>query len=451
MDGLNDLTKGKVSTKLLGFFFPMLVTNLLQQVYSVADTVIVGKGLGDNALGAVGNLTSFSLLIVGFSMGMTNGFAVIIGQKYGGGRADAVRRSIAHSVRLSVLLTLLLTVTGCLSLKPLLLAIQTDRMILTDSLKYGYIIFGGLAVTVAYNLCSGILRSLGDSKTPFVAIMISSAVNVILDCALIFLVRTGVEGAAVATILAQGLAAHICYRKIKASLAVPVTRADFDRDGEMSGLLLKNGISMACMNSVTAVGCMVVQGYVNGCGVAYTSAYSVCSKYLNLFMLPSLTAGFAVSSFVSQNYGADKPARIRQGVHVCLWIALLSYLLSAAVMVFYAKPLAGFMLNEERTISLAVEYLRICGVELLLVNLLFVYRNSVQGMGHPLIPMLSGVVEMMLRIPAITILLPRIGFRGTAYAEGIAWVGALALNAGAYGKIVLTKAVLHYARQQSVD
>lgn len=451
MDGLNDLTKGKVSTKLLGFFFPMLVTNLLQQVYSVADTVIVGKGLGDNALGAVGNLTSFSLLIVGFSMGMTNGFAVIIGQKYGGGRADAVRRSIAHSVRLSALLTLLLTVTGCLSLKPLLLAIQTDRMILTDSLKYGYIIFGGLAVTVAYNLCSGILRSLGDSKTPFVAIMISSAVNVILDCVLIFLVRTGVEGAAVATILAQGLAAHICYRKIKAFLVVPVTRADFGRDGEMSGLLLKNGISMACMNSVTAVGCMVVQGYVNGCGVAYTSAYSVCSKYLNLFMLPSLTAGFAVSSFVSQNYGADKPARIRQGVHVCLWIALLSYLLSAAVMVFYAKPLAGLMLNEERTISLAVEYLRICGAELLLVNLLFVYRNSVQGMGHPLIPMLSGVVEMMLRIPAITILLPRIGFRGTAYAEGIAWVGALALNAGAYGKIALTKAVLHYARQQSVD
>lgn len=201
---------------------------------------------------------------------------------------------------------------------------------------------------------------------------------------------------------------------------------------EMNALLLKNGIPMACMNSVTAIGCMVVQGYVNGCGVAYTSAYSVCSKYLNLFMLPSLTAGFAISSFVSQNYGAKRPERIRQGVHVCLWIALISYLSLGAVMVFFSRPLAGLMLNEEETISLAVEYLKICGAALLLVNLLFIYRNCVQGMGYPFIPMLSGIAEMALRIPAIIILLPWIGFRGTAYAEGIAWIGALALNLGAY-------------------
>lgn len=432
MDKSNDLTEGKVTAKLLGFFFPMLFTNLLQQIYSVADTVIVGKGLGDDALGAVGNLSTFSFLIIGFSMGMTNGFAVIIAQNYGGGNADGIRSSIAHSLKMSALLSVILTAAGCLLLKPILVMMQTDDMILADSLRYGYIILGGLSVTVAYNLCSSILRSFGDSKTPFIAIMISSAVNIVLDCVLIFFLHTGVEGAAAATIIAQGLSAYICYLKIRKSLVTRISRADFEGDMEMDMLLLKNGIPMACMHSVTSVGCMVVQGYVNGCGVAYTSAYSVCSKYLNLFMLPSLTAGFALSSFVSQNYGAKESERIRQGVHVGLWIALISYLLLGSVMAFLARPLASFMLNEDETISLAVEYLRICGAALLLVNLIFVYRNSVQGMGKPFVPMLSGIIEMALRIPAIIILLSRIGFRGTAYAEAAAWIGALALNLGAY-------------------
>lgn len=213
---------------------------------------------------------------------------------------------------------------------------------------------------------------------------------------------------------------------------IQIKAEDFKNDIAMYLLLLKNGIPMACMNSVTAVGCMIVQSYVNDCGVAYTSAYSVCSKYLNLFMLPSLTAGFSISAFVSQNYGAGKVERIKKGVHVCLLIALISYVLLGLVMAFLPELLAGFMLSEEETISLAVEYLKICGAVLILVNLLFVYRNSVQGMGYPLIPMLSGITEMVLRIPAIILLMPEIGFKATAYAEAAAWIGALTLNWIAY-------------------
>lgn len=432
MEHTNNFTKGKVSAKLLGFFFPMLLTNLLQQIYSVADTAIVGKGLGDNALGAVGNLSSLSLLIIGFSTGMANGFAVIIAQSYGAGNHSVLRKSIALSVKLSIVLTLILTAAGCLLLKPILLFMQTDKVILKDSLKYGYIIFGGLAATIAYNLCSGILRSLGDSKTPFIAIMISSAVNIALDCILILILHTGVEGTAIATILSQVISAFICLCKIRQMPVIRVKAEDFKNDMSMYILLLKNGIPMACMNSVTAVGCMVVQSYVNDCGVAYTSAYSVCSKYLNLFMLPSLTAGFSISAFVSQNYGAGKVERIKKGVRVCLLIALISYVLLGSVMFFLPELLAGFMLSEKETISLAVEYLKICGAALLLVNLLFVYRNNVQGMGCPLIPMLSGITEMVLRIPAIILLLPEIGFQATAYAEAAAWIGAFALNWIAY-------------------
>ncbi len=209
-------------------------------------------------------------------------------------------------------------------------------------------------------------------------------------------------------------------------------KEDFAPDRRLSLLLLKNGLPMAFMNSVTALGCMVVQRYVNDCGADFTSAYSVCSKYLNLFMLPSLTAGFAVSAFVGQNIGAGKPERVKQGVHVCVGIALVSYLLLGLVMMLLPKQLAGVMLNESDTIVLTSEYLRICGAGLILLNLLFVYRNVVQGMGYPLIPMISGFAEMILRIPAIILLLPHMGFRATAYAEIIAWVGALALNAIAY-------------------
>ncbi len=428
MDKSNDLTNGNVLAKLLGFFFPMLLTNLFQQIYSVVDTAIIGKGLSDNAVGAVGNLSSLSLLIIGFSMGMTGGFAVIIAQNYGAGDMKAVRKSITLSVKLSIVMTVILTIAGCTLLKPILLAMQTDKELIVDGLKYGYIILGGLVATVAYNLFSSVLRSLGDSRTPFIAIIISSVVNVVLDYLLIITLHTGVEGAAAATIFAQALSALICFIKIKHTSNLQFGKDDFKGDKEQYLLLLKNGMPMACMNSITALGCMVVQRYVNDCGAVYTSAYSVCSKYLNLFMLPSLTAGFAASAFVSQNYGAGKIERIKQGVRVCVSIALISYILLGAVMILLPKQLATFMLNETETISLTVQYLKICGVGLILLNLLFVYRNVVQGMGYPFIPMLSGIAEMVLRIPAIILLLPSIGFKAAAYAELFAWIGALLLN-----------------------
>lgn len=406
----------------------MLFTNLFQQIYSVADTAIIGKGLGDTALGAVGNLSSLSLLIIGFSMGMTGGFAVIIGQNYGAGNINAVRKSIALSVKLSVFMTFFLTIVGCTLLKPILLIMQTDQVLIEDGLKYGYIIMGGLAATVAYNLCSSILRSLGDSKTPFVAIIISSVVNIALDYILIFIFKTGVEGAAAATIFAQALSALICFIKIKRIPNIQFEKYDFRNDKTTYIILLKNGLPMAFMNSITSLGCMVVQRYVNNCGADYTTAYSVCSKYLNLFMLPSLTAGFAVSAFVSQNYGAGKIERIRQGINVSVGIALVSYLLLGSIMFILPKQLAGFMLNENETINLVEQYMKICGLGLILLNLLFIYRNVVQGIGRPFIPMLSGIAEMILRIPTIILLLPSFEFKATAFAEIIAWIGALSLN-----------------------
>ena len=428
----NDMTQGKVSKILISFFLPMLLTNMLQQIYNFADTAIVGKGLGDNALAAVGNMSSLTFLIIGFSMGMGNGFAVVIAQNYGAKNMAALRRSLAATIKLSLIIVAVLTAVSLLFLRSVMVLMQTSDTIIEDSLSYGYIIFGGLAATIAYNMSASILRAMGDSRTPFTAIIISSIMNIILDILCIFFLGTGVEGAAAATIIATCFSAAVCIRRISKIKELSLTREDFRTDTNMDILLIKNGLPMALMNSITAVGCVVVQYFVNGLGVIYSSAYSACSKYINIFMLPGLTAGHAMAAFTGQNYGAERIDRIKEGIRVCIKISLAAYALLGAVMVFFPRGLAFLMLNSEETVALAVEFLPICGAMLFAVDFLFVFRNCVQGMGKPMLPMLSGILEMVLRIAVIVVFIGQLGFTATAIAEAAAWTGALLLNMTAY-------------------
>lgn len=428
MTTTHNMTEGNSYKLLLLFFVPMLCTNLLQQVYSFADSAIVGKGLGDNAFAAIGNLSSLTLLIIGFSTGITSGFSVILAQKYGSNNLVELRKSIANSLILTALLSVLLTAFSLCTIKTILSVIKTPDSIFHDSLCYGSILLGGLTATMAYNLLSGILRALGDSKTPFLAIVVSSLLNILLDCFFLFVLHIGVAGAAIATVLSQTVSAFLCFRKLTKLPECRLTLMDFRISLSLCFELMKNGISMAFMNSVTAVGCMLVQTYVNDLGVAYTSAYSACNKYINFFMLPSITAGFALSAFIAQNYGAKKQNRIREGVRFGVFIALISYLSLGLALFFFPEFWSCLLLNETDTILLSARFLRIIGGLFLPLNLLFVYRSTLQGMGKPFIPMCSGILEMLLRILTIILFLPQYGFIVTAYAEIIAWLGALWLN-----------------------
>ena len=313
-----DLTEGKVSRLILEFYFPMLFTNLLQQVYNIVDTVIIAQGLGDNTTAAVGNMASLILLIVGFSTGMINGFSVSVAQKYGAKDYTGLHRVIASAIELSVCFTILITLLSILFLKDMLILMKTDPIILDDSLLYGYIIFGGLATTIAYSLCAAILRAFGDSKTPLISIIISFIIKVALNCITVFWLRTGVEGPAAATLISQLISAVICYIQLHKIEIIKLTMTDFARDMRIYFSLLKDGMAMAFMNSITAVGSMVVQYFVNNLGVAYTSAYSICMRYMDFFMDPACTAGFTMSSFASQNYGAKKYSHINSGLKICL-------------------------------------------------------------------------------------------------------------------------------------
>ncbi|MCR5584995.1 MAG: MATE family efflux transporter [Lachnospiraceae bacterium] len=424
-----DFTKGSPTKLILSFYWPLLLTSMLQQFYNFADTWIVGKGLGDDALAAVGNMGSLFFLIVGFSFGLANGFGVSVAQSYGAKDMETLKHRVAGVIELGIALAAMLTAFGVAFLPYALRLLNTDELIFADSLKYGYIVFGGLSAGICYNISGAVLRALGDGKTPLKAIMISSIINLSMDSLLIFKFHTGVEGAAIATVCSQIISAGICINRLRKIDIIKPEKAHFSNEWKTFFGLLRNGLPMAFMNSITAVGCMVVQSFVNEIGVVYTAAYAACSKYLNLFMNPASTAGNAMSAYAGQNYGAGEYKRVRDGLFVCLGIAAGVYLILGSVMFLAPEMLAGWLLTGSEQIALACEFLPRCGIMMLFVDVLFVVRSCVQGMGKPMLPMLSGILEMILRIFVISSFIEKTGFRATAYAEISAWIGALLINA----------------------
>ncbi len=431
-----DFTTGNPTKHILGFYWPLLMTSTLQQLYNFVDVMIVGKGLGDSAFASVGNMSSLFFLIVGFSLGLANGFGVLIAQSFGAKKTDQLRHRLAGTIVLSVILSVFLTAFSVIMLPSLLRILNTDQSLMDNCLRYGYIIFGGIATSVFYNVTAAILRALGDSRTPMLSIIISSAINLVLDSFFIFVLKMGVEGAAIATVAAQFISSIICINRLRQIEMIRLKKSDFKNESRIYIDLFSNGLPMAFMNSITAIGCMVVQHYINRMGTDYTTAYSACSKYLNLLMSPAATAGNAMSAFTSQNFGAREYKRIGSGLRVCLTISFVTYLLFGSLMYFFPEMLARILIEGDAPIKLVTEFLPICGITIIAVDCLFVIRSAVQGMGRPLIPMLSGILEMALRIGVITLLTGSLGFTAAALAEISAWVGALLLNLLAYRRIM---------------
>lgn len=432
-----DFTEGKPASLILQFFWPLLMTSMCQQLYNFVDSMIVGRGISDNALAAVGNMGSLFFLIVGFSFGLANGFGIMIAQSFGAKDFDELHHRLAGTIQLGVILAVGLTIFSVLFLPNALTYLRTDPIIFQDSLKYGYILFGGLFVGITYNISAAVLRSLGDSQTPLHSIIVSSVTNLCLDSLFIFVFKMGVEGAAIATIIAQIVSVCICLRKLFSIEMIRLSRADFTNNQRVWLLLISNGLPMALMNSITAIGCMVVQYFVNGYGVVYTAAYAACSKYLNLFMNPAGTMANAISAYTSQNYGAKKYERIVDGIKFGLKIVTVFYVVLGGVMILFPANLARVLLSGKEQIDLVCIFLPTCGIMLIFLNFLFIVRAAVQGMGKPMLPMVSGIMEMVLRTAVISLLMSRIGFRATAFAEISAWIGALVINAYAMFKYLL--------------
>ncbi len=430
------MTSGNSMKQIVLFFLPLLFGNLFQQVYSLVDSIIVGKGIGDKALAAVGASGTLNFLILGFVVGLTRGFGISFSQSFGKGDSKLLRGYVLAAQYISTAMSILFTVLCLLSLKGMLTFLETPSDIFKDAYDYFAIILAGIIITVLNNLAITILQSLGDSKTPLTAMIISSITNIILDVLLVMVMHFGVRGAAIATVIAQAVSYIYCRMGLR---KIPILCDETDENRRFLIMpqpslclgLLKIGLPVAFMNSVTAAGGMILQYFVNLMGSAYVAAYSVCMKFAGLFEQFGISVGLAILTFVGQNKGAGKYGRIRKGVRQGLALSVLVNIPLVLIQVVIPGTISRLMLSDPVTIGYCAEFMPILGVSLFALGWLFVFRYSVQGLGNTMIPMFSGFLEVAMRL-GFGFTIGRMSFRGIAISEVSAWIGAFIMLAMTY-------------------
>lgn len=386
---------------LLRFSLPMLVGNIFQQFYSMVDAMIVGRFVGVDALAAVGATGGMSFLVLGFVIGLANGFCVVVSQRFGARDEAGLRRCVAMTMLLSLIVTAVATAASFLGTEPMLRAMNTPENIFSDSAAYIGIIFLGLGASLFYNLFSGLLRAVGDSKTPLYFLCLSSALNVVLDLLFVVTFSMGVAGAAWATILSQGVSALLCLVYMLKKFPILRTgRADWAWHGPMVRRLARMGIPTALSNSVTAIGCMILQVTINGFGSTVVAAYTAASKVEQLTTQPTFTFGLAA--------------------------AVVVWLFAAPITTWFVDP------GETAVIAASVQFLNIEAVFILALGVLFVYRNALQGLGNAVMPLISGGVELAMRLAAAILLSRFLGYVGVCLANPVAWTGAAVMLVPAY-------------------
>lgn len=433
---VRDMTAGSPMKHIVGFAVPIFLGNLFQQLYSVADAMVLGRAVGVDALAAAGSTQALYFLVLGFITGLTHGYAILIAQRFGAGDYAGVRRTAANAAGLAAAASLLVTALSLLGSRALLEVMRTPGDIFEDALLYIRVIFAGTAAAVCYNMLSGILRALGDSVSPLVILVVSSVVNVGLDMLFVVRFQWGVAGAAWATVLAQALSGLMCLAVLCRLELMRFRREDWRADKDVILSLLRLGVPVGVMNSITAMGTMLLQGVVNGLGSVTVAAYTAGSRLMNLALQPGDILGIALGTYVGQNLGAGRLDRIRTGVRQSVFLSLAINAAMGLVLAFFGRELTAVFVSgaEEEVIETAYPYFVITGAGVWIVGLLFLYRFALQSLGDTVIPMISGGVELGMRVGAV-LLLARcfdMGFYAVCWAEVAAWLGAGVLLAVGY-------------------
>lgn len=423
-----NLTEGSPTRLIVGFTVPLLIGNFFQQFYSMADTLIVGRTLGHEALAAVGCTGALSFLLIGFCIGLTSGFSVITAQRYGAGDKEGVRRSFATGLWLTALFSLVLTLLSVPVIRPILQLIRTPAEIADDAFVYIVIIFIGLTASMYFNFYSNIIRALGDSRTPLYLLVFACLLNIVLDFVLILGAGWGVAGAAAATVAAQAVAAVACrvYIRFKLPFLLPKPaerRPDF-RSLKRHFFL---GFPMGFQMSIIAVGQVVLQFALNSLGAVAVAAYSVAQKIDALAIQPMMSFGITMAAYTAQNYGAGCYERIREGVNRCILLSGTFSVLIAVINILAGKQLTALFVGagETQIIHLSWVYLVSNGIFYFLLALLFIYRSTLQGLGDGVTTTVAGVMELLMRIAAALVMTVFFGFLGASLSNPMAWAGAL--------------------------
>ena len=422
-----DMTSGSPAKLIFGFAIPMFLGLLFQQFYSMVDTLIVGKFLGVNPLAGVGSTTSLNFMVLGFCMGVCNGFAIPVAQMFGAKEEHRLRRYVTNGAWLCIGLSVVLTLIVVLACRTILTVMDTPEEIFEYAYIYIVIVFAGIPCTFLYNILAGIIRSLGDSKTPVLFLAIASAINIGLDLIFVLLFGMGVEGPAIATVLAQGISGIIClfymYRKFP---VLHVSRDEWKPELHYMGKLCFIGIPMGLQYSITAIGSLVLQTAVNGLGAMVVAGVTAAQK-INMFIsCPIESLGQTMAPYAGQNMGAGKIDRIGKGLKSAVLMGWGVSIICFLIAVLFGKQLTLLFVDADETeiIAYSYQFLLFCIGGYCLLTLVNTVRFTIQGMGFSVFAILSGIMEMIARILAATVVVQMIGFAGTCLAHPMAWLFA---------------------------
>jgi putative MATE family efflux protein len=429
------LTTGRPWRVILAFSIPLLIGNVVQQLYQFADAIVVGRHLGVTSLAAVGATGSLLFLLLGFAWGLTSGFAIPIAQAFGARDDAAVRRSVATGVLLTGTTSVVLTVVAPLIAAPILALLQTPPELMPEATVFTQISFLGAGATMFFNYLSAIIRAIGDSRTPLVFLSVSCGLNVGLVVLMVGPLEWGVAGAALATVVAQAVSVVLCLEFVRRRLPMlhlrrmdwRITRADIAEH-------LRLGLPMGFQASIIAIGTLTVQVALNTLGSDAVAAYTTASRVDGLAVALLSSLGLASSMYAAQNHGGRRPDRIRRGVVEATWMAVVSGVVLGGLMIAFGAPMVRLFIGagSDDVVDYAHQMLIVNGCGYWALGVLFVLRGALQGLGHTLVPTVTGVIELVMRVGAAIVLGALIGFTGVALSNPLAWVGAIVLLVPAY-------------------
>ena len=426
---IKDMTSGKPLPLIVSFALPLMVGNIFQQLYTVVDTMVVGKALGVDALAALGATDWLYWMWLGMIQGVTQGFGILMAREFGAKQFESLRSVVGSSVTLSALSSVLFLILGQAVAEPVLVLLNTPAEILGSSLLYLRIMFLGIPIVMAYNLLATVLRSLGDGQTPLYAMIVAAISNIVLDLLFVLVLHWGIAGAAIATLIAQGISSIYCLLKIRKIEFLTINKSHFALTPAMAGRLLGLGSPMAAQNAIIAVGGMIITAVVNGYGVTFIGGFTAANKLYGVLEIAATSYGYAMITYVGQNLGAAKIERIRTGMKWGITVALATSALISSVMLVFGKTIVGAFISgtpEEAAAALkvGVTYLSIMSICLPALYILHVTRSAVQGMGNTVLPMVSGIAEFVMRTGGALLLPALMGENGIFIAEVLAWFGA---------------------------
>lgn len=426
-NAIKNMTVGSPMKLIMNFWLPLFIGMLFQQFYNMMDTMIVGRTLGPKALAAVGGTGSINFMIIGFCMGVCNGFAIPVAQSVGAKDESSLRKYVANSVWLSSVFAVISTIVVCFLCRNILIWMDTPSDIFEGSYEYIFVIFLGIPVVYLYNLLSGILRSLGDSKTPLYFLVISSLLNIVLDLIAILVFNMGVSGAAWATVISQAISGVLCLFYIaKRYPVLKISKEEWRPNFWFMQKLCMMGIPMGLQYSITAIGSVILQTAVNSLGSMSVAAVTAGNKISSLFCCPFDAMGSTMATYAGQNRGAGKLDRVTDGIKTCSLIALIYSVIACVVLIIFGEELSLLFVDGKeiaiiKDAAILLKWLSIFYFPLALVNII---RFAIQGLGFGTLAIFAGVFEMIARSIVGFIFVPMFGYIAACFASPVAWIMA---------------------------